>query len=234
MTISTHITRLTKAIALGLALMALAVPAAQAGDRRPRDTSADPATVLPQNFRGDDYFREAPAAETILPQNFRGDDYFRDGTRDMAYEQVPVDGWYHGLVASASPETILPADFRGDDYFRDGNEQQVPVDGWNHGLVAAASPETILPADFRGDDWYRDAKDTQVAAPLTVLPAYFLGDDHFRDAIRNAAPQSSSDGFGWRDFGIGASSMLGALALLGALSSIALTARRGSRRLGRI
>jgi hypothetical protein len=219
MTISTHITRPAKAIALALALAALAVPAAQAGDRRPRDTSADPATVLPQNFRGDDHYRDASVAAplTVLPANFRGDDHFRD---------------------TPAAETILPQNFRGDDWYRDGTSdvayEQVPVDGWYHGLVAAASPETILPADFRGDDWYRDAKDTQVVAPQTVLPANFLGDDHFRDAIRNAAPQSSTDGFGWRDFGIGASSMLGALALLGALSSIALTARRGSRRLRRI
>jgi hypothetical protein len=176
MTISTHITRPAKAIALGLALVALAVPAAQAGDRRPRDTGVD--------------------AATILPQDFRGDDYFRDGNRDAAYEQVPVDGWYNGLMASTSPETVLPQ-------------------------------------DFRGVDWYRDAKSVP-AEPQTILPQDFRGDDYFRDRMRNAAPQSSTDGFGWRDFGIGASSMLGALALLGALSSIALTARRGSRRLRRI
>lgn len=85
MTISTHITRLAKAIALGLALVALTVPAAQAGeiavDDHWRDApSAASATVLPQNFRGDDHWRDASVAAplTVLPQNFRGDDYYRD------------------------------------------------------------------------------------------------------------------------------------------------------------
>jgi hypothetical protein len=64
MNISTHITRLAKTIALGLALAALAVPAAQAGDilvddwfRDANQTSAQVGDILV-----DDWFRDANRA----------------------------------------------------------------------------------------------------------------------------------------------------------------------------
>jgi hypothetical protein len=173
MTISTHITRPAKAIVLALALVALVVPAAQAGDGivldHNRDAQGAPLTVTPAYQAGDRLV----------------DDWFRDAQR-------------------AAPLTVTPAYQTGDrlvdDWFRDGNrvvnEQLVPLDGWYHG-IAAAAPRTL-------------------------------------SANRIAGPQSETRGFGWRDFGIGATSMLGALALLGALGGIALTARRGSRKLRRI
>jgi hypothetical protein len=66
MNISTHVTRLAKTIALGLALAALAVPAAQAGD-----------------IIVDDWFRDtnrasAQAGDIIV------DDWFRDANRASA------------------------------------------------------------------------------------------------------------------------------------------------------
>jgi hypothetical protein len=174
MTILTLITRLAKSVALALALAAFVVPAAQAGDG-----------IV------DDWFRDAQqaASQTVPPAYQAGDrlvdDWFRDAQRTALLTVPPAYQAGDRLV---------------DDWFRDGrsgvvNEQLVPLDGWYHGIVAAA-PRTL-------------------------------------SANRTAAPQSSTDGFGWRDFGIGASSMLGALALLAALGSIALTARRGTRTLGR-
>jgi hypothetical protein len=139
MTISAHITRLAKAIALALTLAALAVPVATAGEIAVDDywrdvRSVTSLTVLSPDFRGDDWYRDASAApETVLPPDFRGDDWYRD--------------------ASAAPETVLPPDFRGDDWYRD----------------ASAAPKTVLPPDFRGDDYYRDAPLTSVAATAAGL-----------------------------------------------------------------
>lgn len=235
MTISTHINRLKKAIPVALALAAIVVPVAQAGeiavDDHWRDVpSAVDVTVLPQDFRGDDHYRDG--VTTILPQNFRGDDWYRDS--DSVVAEVGLDGWYSSAVEQSQPETVLPQDFRGDDHYRDS---------------------TILPQNFRGDDHYRDS---QVAsAPdrsnvllrndiahfgndsglpeqteQTVLPQNFRGDDYYRDVP--AVSPVTGTGLDWADFGIGAGSMLGALAVLTGLSGILLVTRRGRRTLGRV
>ena len=90
MNISTHITRLAKTIALGLALVALAVPAAQAGDIVVDDwfRDANRASAQTGDIVVDDWFRDANRAsahaKTIPPANFRGDDWYRVRSRDSA------------------------------------------------------------------------------------------------------------------------------------------------------
>jgi hypothetical protein len=104
-TISTHITRLAKAIAVGLALVALIVPAAQAGeiavDDHWRDApSAASATVLPQNFRGDDYYRDAPLASApVISTGFDWAD-FGIGAGSMLGALVLLTG-LSGMVLAA-------------------------------------------------------------------------------------------------------------------------------------
>lgn len=95
MTYSTQITRLAKVLALGLAIAALVVPAAQAADVVVDDYFRD-ATALPSSPVVDDYFRdanrEAAATSPVSRANVIGDDWFRDaGT--IATSQSKADGF---------------------------------------------------------------------------------------------------------------------------------------------
>ena len=139
MTISTHIIRLTRVLALSIAAMAFVVPVAQANDRLV-----------------DDWFRGAPSAKQTAP--------------------------------SSKPVTNRLVD----DYFREANSV---ADQTSNGIV---------------DDWFRDGN--RVAASV---------------------PQTTADGFDWKEFGIGAAAMLG-LVLATGLAIGPLTTRRKGGQLGNL
>jgi hypothetical protein len=89
-TISTHIIRLARVLALGIVAMAFVVPAAQANDRlvddwfrAPSAKQAAPASKPVTNRLVDDYFRDA---NRVTAQTSDGivDDWFRDDNRVAA------------------------------------------------------------------------------------------------------------------------------------------------------
>ena len=193
MTLSTHITRLAKATALGVAIAALVLPAAQAGD-----------IVV------DDYFRDG----TTLPSSPVVADYFRDGAALTATDRPLIDDWFRdGATVDALGEVVV------DDWFRDA----ISVSGDRQPLSA---DERALAASM--------VETSAIAAPTpTALRTNVVGDDWFRDSQRVTDSQATARGFAWSDFGIGAGSMFGLLALVTGLSAGVAGSRKAGRTLSR-
>ena len=131
----------------------------------------------------------------------------------------------------------------GDDWYRDANavttdQPRAAGDTWYRDTSLPVIDQPVVAA---ADDWYRTANPS--AIDETSVAA---GDDWYNEAPISpqaslsapdpvsAGPQPAPGAFDWGDFGIGAASMVGALALLAMLAVIGRAVRRGSQTLSRV
>jgi hypothetical protein len=155
-------------------------------------------------------------AAIAAPQALAVDDYFRDDHLDATPSADVFERAVQAQLAESGPQAVAV-----DDYFREAHLNASQADVLQRAMQAQLAEQAKLAPKHVSVAFPRDDYAKTVAVSLS-----YPRDDYARVASPPIAA-TSGGGMAWGDFGIGAGSMLGALALLAGLGALILATRHG-------